>query len=536
MPERGVNLISQRHSKLSVILYEAHGIHISEEGDLAPPAILKHDTFDQSSLAHINPVTPPACINVHRWSLEEDIAILKAVPIIGHSWADISSRLLPHRERGHLRKRYQVLERRVKTTLKRMGKIPSLCDQNKVVSSESISKGKRKLTKPISTSSKKSKNKDDAISQKNENPVRPSLMTAGQGVLKGTGMFVPNHPLLKQNQHFRPVMPGTSLMTNMTPKYVPHGFTAPPLYPLLKQVPLKTVPASSSGFNFRGPSLASKKYSHYTKPAPVKGSSYTHPKSKPPIVAQHATPNLSTYTTACVNAISKQDQGSAREVEEKKSSIQEYRGMVDPTASPSASSFHLSPSLIKLSQIESTHSPSWLSSHTVTSLERLMQVEGLSQMFQETNDSIIMDRNSTLPLTKTNVLGFSLPGNDCVTACNGTWNESSIGPDMEALDNSCSGLSILKDTLSPDPNKNHRSSILSSVLAYSNKGNHDEVNRKELPGLSSSFEFSSRSGLPITSTNTSMLNHPVGFSLDSIDACNMSMYEGSKLDRFDEIG
>mmetsp|Transcript_56845 Transcript_56845/g.84564 ORF Transcript_56845/g.84564 Transcript_56845/m.84564 type:complete len:706 (-) Transcript_56845:565-2682(-) len=57
--------------------------------------------------------------NVHRWSLEEDITLLKAVPLMGHMWAEVSSRLIPHRDRGHLRKRYQVLERRVKATLKR---------------------------------------------------------------------------------------------------------------------------------------------------------------------------------------------------------------------------------------------------------------------------------------------------------------------------------------------------------------------------------------------------------------------------------
>jgi hypothetical protein len=68
---------------------------------------------------------------------------LEAVALIGNYWADISSLFVPHRERGHLRKRYQVLERRVKATVKRKGKMPPLCDQSKTSSSEFTIKGKR---------------------------------------------------------------------------------------------------------------------------------------------------------------------------------------------------------------------------------------------------------------------------------------------------------------------------------------------------------------------------------------------------------
>jgi hypothetical protein len=67
-------------------------------------------------------VFPPAILNVHRWSLDEDLILLKAVPVFGPMWAEIRVRLLPHRDRGHIRKRYQVLERRIKATWNRIKK------------------------------------------------------------------------------------------------------------------------------------------------------------------------------------------------------------------------------------------------------------------------------------------------------------------------------------------------------------------------------------------------------------------------------
>jgi hypothetical protein len=108
---------------------------------------------------------------------------------------------------------------------------------------------------------------------------------------------------------------------------------------------------------------------------------------------------------------------------------------------------------------------------------------------------------------------------------------------MEALGNSCSGLSLLKDAVSPDPKKKCRSSILSSVLAYTNKGNHDEVQSDD-PVVSSSFDPSTSRvhGIVGASRISSTMNHPIGFSLDGIDVSNMSFYEGSRLQRFDDIG
>ena len=67
--------------------------------------------------------TVPSEFNVHRWSSDEDITLLKAVPLTGHMWAEVASMLINHRDRGHLRKRYQVLERRVKATIRREKKL-----------------------------------------------------------------------------------------------------------------------------------------------------------------------------------------------------------------------------------------------------------------------------------------------------------------------------------------------------------------------------------------------------------------------------
>jgi hypothetical protein len=103
MPDRGINLISQRFGRLCVLLYEANGIHVSTEGNLDSPKAIHKDVSDYSCISHINPAPAPAFMNVLRWSIDEDIAILKAVPILGHSWAEIASRLIPHRERGKLR-------------------------------------------------------------------------------------------------------------------------------------------------------------------------------------------------------------------------------------------------------------------------------------------------------------------------------------------------------------------------------------------------------------------------------------------------
>ena len=125
LPDRSVNIISQRYSKLCVMLYKAHGIRIDNNGNLdEPPKLESVDDIDDARMKKeaLVKVEPPAILNVHRWSLEEDLTLLKAVPIMGHMWAELGARLIPHRDRGHLRKRYQVLERRVKATIMRSTK------------------------------------------------------------------------------------------------------------------------------------------------------------------------------------------------------------------------------------------------------------------------------------------------------------------------------------------------------------------------------------------------------------------------------
>ncbi|CAJ1941451.1 unnamed protein product [Cylindrotheca closterium] len=125
LPDRSVNIISQRYSKLCVMLYKAHGITIDEKGCLdEPPKLESVDDIDEAKVneLELKTVDPPAILNVHRWSLEEDLTLLKAVPLMGHMWAELGARLIPHRDRGHLRKRYQVLERRVKATVARNSK------------------------------------------------------------------------------------------------------------------------------------------------------------------------------------------------------------------------------------------------------------------------------------------------------------------------------------------------------------------------------------------------------------------------------
>lgn len=123
LPDRSINIISQRYSKLSLMVYRAHNIRIDGKGYLQVPP--KHESVDRvndGAISKIKKCSPPAILNVHRWSIEEDLTLLKAVPILGHMWAELSTRFIPHRDRGHLRKRYQVLERRIRATVTRAAK------------------------------------------------------------------------------------------------------------------------------------------------------------------------------------------------------------------------------------------------------------------------------------------------------------------------------------------------------------------------------------------------------------------------------
>jgi hypothetical protein len=70
------------------MLYKANGVKIDASGNLEIPP--RYETFDDipsSVFKKLKPVAPPTVFNVHRWSLEEDLTLLKAVPKMGHMWA-----------------------------------------------------------------------------------------------------------------------------------------------------------------------------------------------------------------------------------------------------------------------------------------------------------------------------------------------------------------------------------------------------------------------------------------------------------------
>mmetsp|Transcript_66425 Transcript_66425/g.98456 ORF Transcript_66425/g.98456 Transcript_66425/m.98456 type:complete len:1143 (-) Transcript_66425:222-3650(-) len=121
LPDRSATVISHRYSTLCLLIYAANGVIIDDEGNLETPPDHPNgiSDFDEVAISKLHPVAAPTLCDVHRWSLNEDITLLKAVPLMGRMYAEVRSRLIPHRDRGHLRKRYQVLERRVKAAVKR---------------------------------------------------------------------------------------------------------------------------------------------------------------------------------------------------------------------------------------------------------------------------------------------------------------------------------------------------------------------------------------------------------------------------------
>ena len=136
LPDRAVNGISQRYHRLCFLIYKSNGIFIDDDGKLAPLPTFKKGSIaaeddaavrTQEAIQKIKPPAAPTTMNVHRWTMEEDIAILKAVPMMGNQWAEICNHIIPHRDRGHIRKRYQVLERRIpKGTTKMNLKRPAM--------------------------------------------------------------------------------------------------------------------------------------------------------------------------------------------------------------------------------------------------------------------------------------------------------------------------------------------------------------------------------------------------------------------------
>jgi len=147
LPDRIVNSISQRYNKLCFLIFKANGIEIDKDGKMPPiPSLVKGTALDPAKVAAISIPRAPTTMNVHRWTLEEDIAMLKAVPVMGNAWADISTRLMPHRDRGHIRKRFQVLQRRIPKGICRMNM-------------KYIKRPERAIVKPNSVQKKRTINK-----------------------------------------------------------------------------------------------------------------------------------------------------------------------------------------------------------------------------------------------------------------------------------------------------------------------------------------------------------------------------------------
>mmetsp|Transcript_11674 Transcript_11674/g.17057 ORF Transcript_11674/g.17057 Transcript_11674/m.17057 type:complete len:1354 (+) Transcript_11674:448-4509(+) len=122
LPDRSISIIAQRYWRLCFLIYKGHGIYIDDKGNfIEPPLHLNGiDDFDEAAIqTTLTQVKRPGVFGLYRWSMEEDVMLLKAVPLMGRMFAEIGKRFVSHRDRGALRKRYQVLERRVKGAIKR---------------------------------------------------------------------------------------------------------------------------------------------------------------------------------------------------------------------------------------------------------------------------------------------------------------------------------------------------------------------------------------------------------------------------------
>jgi hypothetical protein len=121
LPDRSVSVIAQRYWRLCLLIYKGHGVQIDPNGKLQernlPNGI--EDLDERAVQRALKPVKKPTVYGLYRWTMEEDLLLLKAVPIMGRMFAEIGKRFIPYRDRGALRKRYQVLERRVKGAMKR---------------------------------------------------------------------------------------------------------------------------------------------------------------------------------------------------------------------------------------------------------------------------------------------------------------------------------------------------------------------------------------------------------------------------------
>ena len=110
LPNRKFVNVAQRYSKLCVLIYKANGVPIDDVGNILQ--------CDDDKFYSLQPLTAPLNFGLYRWSMEEDLVLLKSVPRMGKVYSEIGKRFIPYRDRGALRKRFQVLQRRVKSVLK----------------------------------------------------------------------------------------------------------------------------------------------------------------------------------------------------------------------------------------------------------------------------------------------------------------------------------------------------------------------------------------------------------------------------------
>ena len=188
LPDRVVNSISQRYNKLCFLIYKANGIEIDDKGNMLPiPDIIKGQPFDISKLHDVMSARAPTTMNVHRWTLEEDIAILKAVPVMGNAWAEIATRLMPHRDRGHIRKRFQVLQRRIP---KGITKINVNYLKRAVALAKSLDRPSKRLKPSSPVRRTLSSAKKRTRSKKNTSPTKESMTRALNAAASPADLFL----------------------------------------------------------------------------------------------------------------------------------------------------------------------------------------------------------------------------------------------------------------------------------------------------------------------------------------------------------
>jgi hypothetical protein len=227
LPERSVNIISQRYAKLTYMLFKANGIKIDKNGNLPiPPKTESVDDLDEGKLKYLQKVDPPAILNVHRWSMDEDLTLLRAVALMGSMWAELRARYIPHRDRGHLRKRYQVLERRIKATAGRIKK------HEKFMMTKLRSPTIVQSIIPIARYPPLPSNNIKSGSQSQ----RPYMMTAKAGTTQYTTTTVKKSNYSRQTINLKPFVPknDTQVPLNKVPVHVTASQPPPiPPYPMV---------------------------------------------------------------------------------------------------------------------------------------------------------------------------------------------------------------------------------------------------------------------------------------------------------------